>query len=113
VLYWRIEFFNTLGESESFRHFAERLATMQPSNYILPPSQWQSRLEECANRVDRWLQELLSKPEIHYARDWVIRSMQDVSNEIVFLIILVLSSVDISSRGSTTSIIYLIKKATW
>lgn len=72
-----MEFFDNLRESKSFQNFADRLATMQPSNYILPPSQWQSRLEEIADKFDRWLQELLSKPEVHYARDWLVRSMQN------------------------------------
>jgi hypothetical protein len=51
---------------------------MYPSDYIVPPSQWQARLEAIADRIDQWLQEVLSKPEVHYVREWVVKSMQNV-----------------------------------
>lgn len=71
-----MEFFDNLRESKSFRNFVDRLATMQPCKYI-QPSHWQSKMEEIADKFDLWLQDLLSKPEVHYARDWLVRSMQN------------------------------------
>lgn len=69
-------FLDNLRRSQSFRNLVDRIAAMDPNDYILPPSQWQSKLEVFAARIDRWLQHVLSTPEAHYARDLLVRYMQ-------------------------------------
>ena len=59
--------------------FINRVTSMQPSDYFLPPSEWQGRLVLYINQIESALEQASGRPELRYVRDWLIKAVQDVS----------------------------------
>lgn len=53
-----------------------KLTTMNPSDYFLPPSQWQDRLMSYADRVDQWIQQVTERQDVRYVHNWVLDAIQ-------------------------------------
>lgn len=71
-----MDLFDRIRNCETIKALIEKLTSLQPSDYFLPPSQWQDRLLSYANRIDDWIAQYTSKPEVHYVREWVLNAIQ-------------------------------------
>jgi hypothetical protein len=71
------EIYEKMISGEWYRELMRKIEEFKASKYYVPPSQWRQRLEQYAARIDAWLSEVLNKPEVHYARDWLARAIEN------------------------------------
>jgi len=82
------EWFDEIRTHPHIRSIIEKVTTMDPSDYLLSPSDWHTKLLSYTDVVDRKLQQMTQQPHFRAARDWLHATIQNVSCAFTILFML-------------------------
>jgi len=73
------DWFAEIRSHRHIRNVIEKVAAIDPSDYLLSPSEWHAKMLIYADTIDNNIQEMMEHPHVRAARDWLHTALHNVS----------------------------------
>jgi len=82
------EWFDAIRSHPHVQNVIEKVTTMDPSDYLLLPSEWRAKLLSYADTMDNSIQRMMEHRHFRTARNWLHTTIQNVSCTLHFKLFL-------------------------